>query len=156
MPPLFFLPYSSDYKAQCAELIASLPDWFGIPEANAAYLRDLSRLPSWVALTKNCVVGAGTLTVHFPFSFEIHFLAVHPSCHRKGIGRQLVTLLENEARRQSGHWMHVKTLGPSHPDPFYAQTRAFYSSLGYEALFESSAIWGAGNPAVILVKELTS
>jgi ribosomal protein S18 acetylase RimI-like enzyme len=100
------------------------------------------------------VVGAAVLAVHFPSSYEIHFLAVHPDCHRQGIGRGLVALLEGEARRRGGCWMHVKTLGPSHPDPFYARTRAFYSALGYQPLFESSAIWGPENPALILIKSL--
>ncbi|MBE0699554.1 MAG: GNAT family N-acetyltransferase [Anaerolineaceae bacterium] len=152
--PLSFLPFASQYESSCAGLIAALPDWFGIPEANAAYLRDLALLPAWVALSGDRLVGAAALAAHFPGAFEIHFLAVHPDCHRRGIGRGLVELLEGEARQRGGRWIHVKTLGPSHPDPFYARTRAFYAALGYEPLFESSAIWGPENPAVVLIKFL--
>ena len=148
------LPYESGFEQDCADLIAALPDWFGIPESNAAYLRDLSRLPSWLAVQSGRAVGAITLAQHFPESFEIHFIAVHPSCHRQGIGRLLVAQVEGEARQRGGRWLQVKTLAASHPDPFYARTRAFYAALGFAPLFESNAIWGPENPAVVLIKDL--
>jgi GNAT superfamily N-acetyltransferase len=146
--------FEPKFKHECANLIESLPDWFGIPETNASYLRNLEVLPSWLAVREKKVVGAATLEEHFPGSFEIHFMAVHPSYHRQGIGRRLVEQLEAEARRSNGRWLHVKTLAPSHPDPFYARTRAFYFALGFAPLFESSAFWGIENPAVVLIKAL--
>jgi GNAT superfamily N-acetyltransferase len=148
------VPFEPKFERECANLIAALPDWFGIPESNASYLRNLGKLPSWLAMCEGKVVGAATLEEHFPGSFEIHFMAVHPSYHRQGIGRRLVEQLEAEARRRNGRWLHVKTLAPSHPDPFYARTRAFYFALGFTSLFESSAFWGLGNPCVILIKTL--
>lgn len=147
-------PFDARYQKPCEDLIAALPDWFGIPESNAAYARDLARLPSWLALRADRLLGAVTLGSHFPGSFEIHFLAVHPAQHRHGIGRALVEHLEARARDAGGRWLHVKTLAPSHPDPYYARTRAFYQALGFEPLFESSALWNPDNPALILVKRL--
>jgi GNAT superfamily N-acetyltransferase len=147
-------PFEARFARGCEELIAALPEWFGIPEANAAFLRNLEALPSWVALRGGEIVGAATLEEHFPGSLEIHFMAVHPACHHQGVGRRLVEELEAEARRRGGRWLHVKTLAPSHPDPFYARTRAFYVALGFDPLFESDAIWGPENPAVVLVKAL--
>lgn len=146
--------YEPGFEPDCADMIAALPDWFGIPASNAAYLRDLSQLPSWLALQGGRAVGAITLAQHFPESFEIHFMAVHPSCHRQGIGRLLVALVEGETRQRGGRWLQVKTLAASHPDPFYARTRAFYAALGFAPLFESDAIWGPENPAVVLIKDL--
>jgi GNAT superfamily N-acetyltransferase len=146
--------FDARYERQCAELIDALPEWFGIPESNASYLRNLATLPSWLAVRDERVAGAATLEAHFPGSFEIHFMAVHPGCHRQGIGRRLVEHLEHEVRRQGGRWLHVKTLAPSHPDPFYARTRAFYFALGFSPLFESDALWGPENPALVLVKTL--
>jgi GNAT superfamily N-acetyltransferase len=151
---LTIVPYEPRLERACADLIAALPDWFGIPESNAAYLRNLGALRSWVALHDGDPAGAATLEPHFPGSLEIHFLAVQPDRHRAGIGRRLVERLEHEARARGGRWLHVKTLAPSHPDPFYARTRAFYAALGYAPLFESSALWGPENPAVVLVKSL--
>jgi len=148
------VPFASRLAAASDELIAALPDWFGLPESNAEYLRNLSRLPSWVALLDGQLAGAITLEPHFPGSFEVHFMAVRPEHHRRGIGRALLARLEAEARARGGRWLQVKTLGPSHPDPFYARTRAFYEAMGFSPLFESAALWGPENPALVSVKLL--
>jgi ribosomal protein S18 acetylase RimI-like enzyme len=148
------IPYAPQFAAECADLIDALPDWFGLPVANAAYLRNLDLLPSWLAFADGKVVGAITLEAHFPGSFEIHFMAVHPQYHRQGIGRRLVALVEGEVRQRNGRFLHVKTLAPSDPDPYYAKTRAFYLALGFTPLFESDALWGPENTAVILVKAM--
>jgi GNAT superfamily N-acetyltransferase len=129
-------------------------DWFGIAESNAAYLRDLERLPSWVSLRGPDVLAAATLAPHYPGSFEVHFMAVRPEWHRQGIGRALLGYLEAMATASGGRWLHVKTLAPSHPDPFYQRTRSFYEAMGFSLLFESEALWGPENPAAVLVKHL--
>lgn len=147
-------PYSFLFAQDCANIIAALPDWFGIPEANAAYLESLKKFPSWVAINGEKVVGVITLTGPYPGSFEIHFMAVHPDYHRQGIGKKLVKQVEEEARKSEGKWLHVKTLSSAHPDPNYAHTRDFYIALGFTPLFESDTIWGPENPAVILIKSL--
>lgn len=147
-------PYCRQHGATCRSILAALPDWFGIPAANDAYLRDLSDRPSWVALRDTAVVGAITLVQHPPVTFEIHFLAVAPSCHRCGVGRALVEHAATVARAGSARWLMAKTLAPSHPDPHYAQTRAFYAALGFSPLFESTVFWGPTNPAIVLVRPL--
>src|SRR5262249_16889318 len=147
-------PYDSRFHAECESLVAALADWFGIPESNATYLQNLARLPSWVALVGSRLTGAITLEQHFPSSFEVHFMAVGPQQPRRGIARALLERVESEARARGGRLLHVKTLAPSHPDPYYARTRAFYEAMGFRPLFESAALWGPENPAVVLVKAL--
>jgi len=147
--------YDARFAPECERLIRSLPHWFGLPDSNAAYLRDLGSLPSWVALRDECeVVGAATLQSHLGDSFEVHFMAVHPDLHRQGVGRALLAHLEWEARARGGRRLCVRTLAPSDPDPHYARTRAFYTAMGFEPLFETSAFWGAENPAIVMVKTL--
>ena len=51
--------------------------------------------------------------------------------------------------------LHVKTVGPSSPDPSYAATRRFYAATGFKPLFESSTIWGE-DPCLVMVKRLTT
>ena len=154
MSDIPLLPYSSTYEPDCAEIITALPDWFGIPEANADYLGSLIKFPSWVAIKDEKVVGMITLAQSYPGSFEIHFMAVNPDFHRQGVGRKLVNLVLEEACKSDGKWLHVKTLSPSHPDPYYARTRKFYYALGFSPLFETDTLWGPENPAVILIKSL--
>jgi N-acetylglutamate synthase-like GNAT family acetyltransferase len=148
------LPYSLSFEQDCADIIAALPDWFGLPDANASYLENLNKLPSWVAVKDAKVIGIITLAKPFPGSFEIHFLAVHPDNHRQGIGKILMEHVEKEARRNQGNWLHVKTLSSSHPDPYYARTREFYFALGFSPLYETDTLWGPENPAMILIKAL--
>ena len=154
--PIEIERFDARFLDGCASLIAALPEWFGLPESNAAYLRNLGLLPSWVALLDGQVVGAITLEQHFPSSFEVHFMAVRPEHHRRGIGRALLDHVESEACARGGRWLHVKTLAPSDPDPHYADTRRFYEAMGFTPLFESSAFWGPENPTLVLVRPLPS
>ena len=154
MSDLEIVSYAPCFLDDCRRLIDALPDWFGIPESNASYLRSLSELPAWVALLEARLVGAIVLAQHFLSSFEVHFLAVHPEHHRRGIGRALLRTLEAEARARGGRWLRVQTLAPSDPDPFYARTRGFYAAMGFDPLYETTAPWGPENPTVVLVKAL--
>src|SRR5215470_3328206 len=151
---LAIVPFEPRFEGECEALIAALPDWFAIPESNASFLRNLALLPSWLALLESRVVGAITLERHFPSAFEVHFMVVHPEHHRQGIGRALLARVEEAARSEGGLWLHVRTLGPSHPDPFYARTRAFYAAMGFAPLFETTAMWGDDNPTLVSVKRL--
>jgi GNAT superfamily N-acetyltransferase len=154
-PPVTIAPYEPRFEQQCSALLATIPEWFGIPAANASYLGNLSLLPSWVALAGGEVVGAITLEQHFPESFEVHFLAVRRDQHRGGVGRALLAHLEREALARGARWLQVKTLAPSDPDEFYARTRAFYLAMGFSPLFESAVLFGdPRNPALVLVKPL--
>jgi ribosomal protein S18 acetylase RimI-like enzyme len=154
MPNVEIVPFEERFHECCEELIAALPEWFGLPAYNALYLRNLSRLPSWVAILGSKVVGAIILEQHFPASFEVHFMAVHPEHHRRSIGRALLDRLETEVQARGGRWLQVKTLAASHPDPFYARTRRFYEAMGFSPLFESATLWSPDNPALVLVKLL--
>ena len=145
--------YAAQDAEGCASVFASIPEWFGIPSATAAYLADLPRLPTWVATLDGTVAGFVSVVRPQPRAFEIHVLAVGRAWHEQGIGRALVGLSERFARAQEGRMMQVKTLGPSRADVFYEQTRAFYQKLGYEPLLETDRLW-EGAPTLILVKAL--
>jgi GNAT superfamily N-acetyltransferase len=125
-----------------------MPDW------NARYLAGLAELPAFVALRGGELVGFASLRVHFARSAEVEVLAVRPDLHRQGIGRALLAHCEAWLRERGVVLLHVKTLAPSDPDPFYSRTRAFYHALGFEPLFESRAIWGPQNPALVSVKRI--
>jgi GNAT superfamily N-acetyltransferase len=140
---------------ECAAILRSLPDWFGIEESTAQYVRDLETLPAFVATVDGDLVGFLALIHHTDVGSEIHVLAVSPDRHRTGIGRALVDCAESVARGRSAKLLQVKTLGPSNPDPNYARTRAFYLALGFLPLEETNAFWGEDNPALVLVKPLT-
>ncbi|HUL65484.1 MAG TPA: GNAT family N-acetyltransferase [Burkholderiaceae bacterium] len=146
--------YEQSFARGCADVLASVPEWFGRPATNAEYLRDLERYPSWIAIAGGVPIGAITLTEPLPRSFEVHFLVVARAWHSRGVGSELLRFVERVAVRQGGRWLHVKTLGPSDPDADYARTRMFYMKQGFAPLFESLTLWDYHTPALILVKTL--
>jgi len=138
----------------CEPILRSLPDWFGIEEDISKYLADIDRLPTFLALSGDKVLGFLTLKQHYPRSAEILVMGSLTEVHRQGIGRALVERAEAWLLDQGVDYLQVKTLGPSRPDPGYVITRAFYQALGFEPLEEFKQIWDENNPCLVLVKKL--
>ena len=136
-----------------AGLLASVPEWFGIPEANAQYVADAGRLPSYLAVDGDDVVGVALLAEHFQEARELHLLAVRRDRHRQGIGRLLVEAVVADLNRAGVRLLEVHTVGPSHDDEGYARTREFYLALGFVAMNELQRIDWSG-PTLILVRPL--
>ncbi len=137
----------------CSRILRSLPDWFGIEESNLEYDRNIATLPTLVATDGDEVVGFVTLKQHSDSASEIQVMGVRPDYHRSGIGRRLVEAAEAQLL-EGVEFLQVKTLGPSHPDPFYRRTRAFYAAMGFVPLEETTQIWGVENPTLIMIKHL--
>jgi ribosomal protein S18 acetylase RimI-like enzyme len=144
-------------------LLSTVPEWFGIEESNAAYVESARHLPTYLARPRRpdeLAPGAGQEPVgvllanrHFPGAAEIHLMAVARSHHRRGVGRALVTALEQDLAFDGVRLLQVKTSGPSYPDPSYAKTRLFYEAMGFEPLEELADLWPT-NPCLIMVKVL--
>ena len=144
----------ADKGAVCAEILATLPDWFGIPASNATYKRDVESLPVFVAKESDRVLGFVAVKQNTPFACEIHVLGVRPELHRRGLGRELVAHCECRAREMGARFLTVKTLSSSHPDPGYAKTRAFYEAMGFVPIEEFGTLWNPDNPALMMLKVL--
>jgi GNAT superfamily N-acetyltransferase len=145
---------SSGKGAICEAILATLPDWFGVASANAAYARDVERMAMFAAFDGEEPIGFLALHQHSPEVFENHVLGVRPQCHRRGIGRALMTRAEAYARGRGARLVTVKTLAPSHPDPGYALTRAFYRAMGFFPVEEFPTLWNPENPCLFLAKIL--
>lgn len=99
-------------------------------------------------------VGFLTLKPQTAAAFEILAMGVIPDRQRCGIGKALVEAALRYTLDGGARLLEVKTLGPSHPSENYARTRAFYESLGFIPMEETTAFWGDANPCLILVKPL--
>lgn len=156
---LKIVPFRPSWLAPCRALMAGLPEWFA-DEAVAGYAADLARFPSWVACEGGEPSGVGgalgcvSVCAPQPAAFEVHLLAVARQRHRQGVGTLLLAMAERWARHCNARYLQVKTRGPSHPDPSFEPTRAFYLARGFTPLFESDRLWGPDNPALVLVKAL--
>ncbi|PWD50760.1 N-acetyltransferase [Serinibacter arcticus] len=137
-----------------ARILATLPEWFGIPSATAEYVEAAATSETWtVRGTDDRVVGVLLVERHFPHVAEIHLMAVDRDHRGTGVGRALVDALERAAHADGVALLEVKTLGASHPDPGYARTRVFYERSGFLPL-ETVDLWGPGTPCLIMVKPL--
>lgn len=139
----------------CEPIFVALPDWFGIEEANRQYVAAIDDLPTFLVMEEGRALGFLTLKLHFPWAAEIYVMGVRPETHRRGIGRALLRSAEAYLREQGVEYLQVKTLSPSHPDPFYARTRAFYAAEGFRPLEELKTLWNAENPCLMMVKHLS-
>jgi N-acetylglutamate synthase-like GNAT family acetyltransferase len=145
---------TTDKGALCAGILASLPTWFGIPESNAAYERDVETLPMFGAVENGAVIGFLALKRHTPHAFEIHVMGVRPERHRSGAGRALVEAAGAHARGAGARFLTVKTRSPSAPDPNYAKTLAFYESVDFLPIEEFPLLWNPENPALMMIRTL--
>lgn len=139
-----------------ARLLATVPEWFGQPEANAEYIEAARSKETWtVRDQQGRVAGVTLLDHHFPHVTEIHLTVVDRAVHGSGIGSAMLTAVESDALQRGVRLLEVKTLGASHPDEGYARTRHFYEKCGFLAL-EETDLWGEDTPCLIMVKPLNA
>lgn len=137
-----------------ARLLATVPEWFGIPEANQHYVDATRELENWAVRDPHgTVVGLALTTWHFGQVCELELMVVDGAHHGGGVGTALVRAVESDARRRGATMLEVKTLGASHPDPYHARTRHFYERAGFLPV-EETDLWGAQNPCLVMVKPL--
>ncbi len=136
------------------QLLASVPEWFGLPEANPAYIEAARTKETWTVRDDGgSVIGLTLVDRPFPRVAELHLMVVDRDHHGQGVGTAMVQAVEQDAQERGVQLLEVKTLGASHPDPGYARTRHFYEQAGFLPL-EETDLWGAANPCLFMVKPL--
>jgi ribosomal protein S18 acetylase RimI-like enzyme len=139
---------------ECEPILRSLPHWFGIESAIVQYVKEIDNLPTFLARIHRSTQGFITIKRHNCYSAEIYVMGVMSQQHRKGIGRELVRMAEAYLRREGTEFLQAKTLSPSREDEGYANTRAFYSAMGFKPLEEFEQLWAPDNPCLLMVKYL--
>lgn len=138
----------------CRRILAMLPAWFGMEEANEDYAAAAEKTPTAVATVDGEDVGLLTVVTHSPYAAEVHLMAVVPERHRQGIGTQLLRFVEDDLVATGIEYLQVKTLSEKREDEGYARTRAFYLASGFRPLEEFPTLWDPSNPALQLVKRI--
>ena len=147
-------PLSPERIADCERILRALPLWFGIPDALDRYVASLSTLTAFAAAVDDRVVGFVALSCALPESVGIHVMAVDPLHHRQGVGRLLIDGAQAWALSQGARLLYVMTLAARADYAPYESTRAFYRSVGFVPLLETTSLWGEENPTLIMVKVL--
>lgn len=139
----------------CREILKSLPEWFGIPEAIDSYAKGVSDLPMVVAKdSQGLIIGFVALKPQTPSAIEAYVLGIRREWHRKGCGHLLFEVVEKMARDLGAKFLTVKTLASSHPDPHYEATRLFYEAIGFVPIEVFPDFWSPENPCLLMVKTI--
>jgi GNAT superfamily N-acetyltransferase len=127
---------ASDSEEACRELTHSLPEYFGIQEANERYAKGVRELITFGAKLNGIYVGLISLEIPFPNNANIYWMAVRKEYHDQGIGSSLLKYAETYCSETQCTSITVETLSPVEKDPNYIKTYIFYQKNGFEPLFE--------------------
>lgn len=147
------LETAEEKRRIAAAILHRLPQWFGLPDSTAEYIRGCGALPFWAWYHQGGPAGFIALRETSPFAGEIYCMGVLPECHRRGAGRALFDALVRQARDRGYEFLQVKTLKPG-CCPEYDATNRFYQALGFRPLECLPTLWGEQNPCQIYIMSL--
>ena len=153
-PSLWECRIDTQLPDDVARLLATVPEWFGLEEANQEYIDDARHMETWSVRDEHGrVIGVTLVDRDFPVSADIHFMVVDRAWHGRGVGSAMLRAVASASRADGVRLLQVKTLGPSHSDAGYARTRHFYEKCGFLPL-EETDLWGEDNPCLFMVMPL--
>ncbi len=83
-------------------------------------------------------------------SWDLYWIAVHPSHQGTGLGRRLLAATEAKIRAAGGTAAYAETSGR----PQYAPTRAFYTRCGYDTAAVFDDFYAPGDAKYVFVKRV--
>lgn len=136
-------------------ILNKLPQWFSDKKAVKEYAEKVRELPFWAALNEqNICTGFLAAKTHYGHTAEIYVCGVALEYQHKGIGKQLYYLTEKHFKEMGFKHIIVKTLSDKADSKEYAETRKFYTKVGFEPLITLTEMWDEKNPCLIMIKEL--
>lgn len=142
------------YKSKIIEeVLADLPEWFGLPESTNTYIDEGSNYLLYTALGENNEVIAFLCLKETSIdALEVYCIAVKKRYHRQGIGRQLLNHALKDIDKEYS-FIHVKTVDENHYKE-YDQTIKFYEAFGFKRLEVIETLWDEHNPCLLMIKAL--
>lgn len=154
IPHIRLLDDAAQKQKICAAILATLPQWFGIPEATREYINGVVSTKFYALFLDAHAVGFYAMKQEFTHVAEIYVCGIHPAYHRLGLGTDLLSYIEKQLMQQKVKYLTVKTLSSRHPSEEYAATREFYLASGFEPFEEFLDLWGKANPCLQMIKRL--
>ena len=136
----------------CNGILRALPNWFGNEFAILNYTKQVQAMKFFAAFYHNIVIGFVAVKVHNPYTSEIFVMGILKEYHRQGIGKKFIEQCENYCKENKMEFLTVKTLDESGESNSYANTRAFYSSMGFKPLEVFPLYWDEANPCLFMAK----
>ncbi len=136
-------------------ILNKLPQWFSDKKAVKEYAKKVRELSFWAALNEhNICIGFLAAQTHYGHTAEIYVYGVAPEYQHKSIGKKLYYLMEKHFKEMGYKHIIVKTLSDKADSKEYAETRKFYTNIGFEPLITLTEMWDEKNPCLIMIKEL--
>mgnify|MGYP002801666585 FL=1 len=137
-----------------AAVLASLPEWFGIPESTAVYVQECREYPFCADICSGIPRGFITLKETSPYTAEIYVMGVRKEYHRMGIGHKLFERFYDYVQKRGYLFIQVKTVKEGRC-PEYDVSNAFYKSLGFREFECIDTLWESSNPCQIYIMAVT-
>ncbi|HEX3075361.1 MAG TPA: GNAT family N-acetyltransferase [Lachnospiraceae bacterium] len=133
------------------DILDVLPEWFGIPESTAEYVRGSANNLMWGAYMNGNVIGFLSLKLHNEYTAEIYVMGVRKEYHRHGIGRVLFEEAYRWCKGNEIEFLQVKTVSELSDDCYYAATREYYKKMGFKPFESMPQLWDDTNPCLIMI-----
>jgi ribosomal protein S18 acetylase RimI-like enzyme len=81
-------------------------------------------------------------------TWDVYWIVVDPAFQRKGVGRALLSAVEDDVRAKGGRWILIETAGKA----LYRPTHAFYLESGYREVSRIEDFYAPGDARIIFGK----
>jgi ribosomal protein S18 acetylase RimI-like enzyme len=131
-------------------ILADLPDWFGLPDSTAEYIKTSQELPFWAEIENNTAKGFIVLKETSSHTAEIYVMGVLKSFHNSEIGKELFEAFYNFSKSRDYSFIQVKTVQEGRYME-YDKTIQFYKKLGFKELECFPTLWDKWNPCQVYI-----
>jgi ribosomal protein S18 acetylase RimI-like enzyme len=83
-------------------------------------------------------------------TYDLYWIAVDAEVHGRGIGKKLVSFMEDELKKENGHLVLIETSGKKN----YEGERTFYEKNGYKVQTVIKNFYRQGDDLVVFYKYL--
>lgn len=131
-------------------ILADLPDWFGLPDSTAEYVRCSKEMPFWAEIENDTAKGFISLKETSSYTAEIYVMGVLKAIHNNGVGKKLFEAFYSYAKEHDYLFIQVKTVQEGHYEE-YDKTIQFYKKLGFKEFECFPTLWDEWNPCQIYI-----
>lgn len=143
----------NEKRAIARRILEALREWFEVDESREQYISECADWLFWAAEKDGEYAGFLCLKETGRDTVELAVMGVLKSCHRSGIGRELVEKAREAARSAGYSFMQVKTVQMGKYED-YDRTNLFYLGCGFKEFEVFPLYWDEDNPCQIYVMAL--
>lgn len=137
-------------KKIAREILESLENWFGIPEAREEYITKSCNQLFWCAYDEDKAVGFLYLNETGKDTVELYVMGVRSEYHHNGIGKSLFECAKKVIKEHGYSFIQVKTVQMGKYQD-YDNTNKFYLALGFKEFEVFPTLWDEWNPCQVYV-----